>query len=97
MVLPVIVCLIKPSSPICKEETTTTTVSPLDGNDLTQDELLEYGGIGLVFNALFTMLNWAFSKALKYRRQEWQRVHDSNTAELQEIRRQLTESSRKLI
>ena len=97
MVLPIIICLLKPSSPICKEDTPITTVSPMDDDDYTQEELLEYGGLGLLFSAILTVLFWALAKALKYRRRERQRILDGNTAELQEIRRQLTEGGRKMI
>ena len=70
---------------------------PPEDDDYSQEELLEFGGIGLLFSALLTLFFWALSKALKYKRRERQRALDGNTAELQEIRRQLTEGSHKLI
>ena len=96
MVLPIIICLIKPSSPICKEESAVTTMTPPDDEEYSQEELLKYGGLGLLFSALLILFFWAFAKALKYKRRERQRIIDGNTAELQEIRRQV-EGGRKLI
>ena len=97
MVLPVIICLIKPSSPICKDEV--TTVSPLveEEDEFTQSELLNMGGGGLVIIFLLALLVWAFTKALKFKRRVAAIAEEANATELREIRRHLEDGRKSVI
>ena len=99
MVLPVIICMLKPSHPICKPET--TTVLPFDQDDLdddfTQDELLQYGGIGLFIFVLIGLLCWALNKAFTLRRKAQNQIREQQAHELKEIRRCLDDGGRKVL
>ena len=98
MVLPVIICMLKPSHPICKPET--TTVLPLDedmDDDYTQDELLQFGGISLFVSVLLGLLCWALNKAFTLRRKAQNQLRDQQAQELKEIRRCLDDGGRKVL
>ena len=91
MVLPVIICLLKPSSPICKDEPEPSLAPDLEEEDLSQDELLGYGGIGLLFTLLLGLLVWALNKILQARNCLCAVAAEANATELREIKRHLEE------
>ena len=97
MVLQVIICLIKPSSPICKDEV--TTVAPLlqDNDDFTQAELLNLGGGGIIFSLLLALLVWALTKALKFKDRVASIAEEANTTELKEIRQHLEDGRKSVV
>ena len=67
-------------------------------DDLTQDELLQYGGIGLLFFILTTLLLWALSKIVNARLHSQRAIQDEQVQELKDLRRSLREEGgRKLI
>ena len=98
MVLPLIVCLIKPSSPICKEDAATTP-SPIDiEEELSQEELLQYGGISFLLFLLTSLLIWALSKLVNARLRSQRAFQNEQAQEMKDIRRSLRdEGGRKLI
>ena len=98
MVLPLIVCLLKPSSPICKDNVVTTP-TPLEIEDeLSQEELLQYGGIGFLLFLLTSLLIWALSKLVNARMRSQRAFQQEQAQEMKDIRRSLRdEGGRKLI
>ena len=99
MVLPVIICLLKPTSPICQDKPQLeTTIDPEIADDFTQQELLQLGGTGLVVSLLLALLIWALSKASTLRRRIQASAREETAQELREIRRSIREDgARKLI
>ena len=98
MVLPVIVCLLKPSSPICKDgQEPTLSPSLEEEEDLSQDELLGYGGIGLLFTLLLGLLVWALNKFIKARNRLRAVAAEASATELREIRRHLEEGRKSTV
>ena len=99
MVLPVIICLLKPSSPICQDKPQMeATIDPDLADDFTQQELLQFGGTGLVVALLLALLIWALSKASALRRRIQAAASEETAQELREIRRSIREDgARKLI
>ena len=97
MVLPVIICLLKPSSPICKDEVTTVLPLVEEEDDFTQAELLNMGGGGLIVTFLLALLVWALAKALKFKRRVAAIAEDAHATELKEIRRHLEDGRKGVI
>ena len=99
MVLPVIICILKPSSPICQEKPPLDTSTDQEiEEDFTQQELLQFGGTGLVVALLIALLIWALSKASTLRRRIRAAASEETAQELREIRRSIRDDgARKLI
>ena len=98
MVLPLIICLIKPSSPICQDKLEEVDLPLTDEqDDLTQDQLLQLGGAGLLVAILLALLIWALNKAVNLRQRLRRLAHEETATELKEIRRSLRDDGRKLI
>ena len=90
--------MLKPSSPICKDEQTTVTPI-LDGeeDDHTQTELLNMGGVGLILTILLALLVWALTNGLKFRNRVAAIADEANATELREIWRHLEDSRKSVI
>ena len=98
MVLPIIICLLKPNSPMCKDPE--PTMNPLlnqEEEDLSQQELLQYGGIGFTMFLLVSLLTWMLSKLVNNRQRAQRLLQEDQANELKEIRRSIREDGRKLI
>ena len=99
MVLPLIICLLKPLSPICQDKVPEDTDTDLQDveDDFTQSELLQLGGTGLIISLLLALLIWAISKANMLRQCLRAHAREETTQELKEIRHSIHEDGRKLI
>ena len=68
-----------------------------EDEDLSQQELLHYGGIGFFILLLVSLLVWMLSKLVHYRQRTQRLLQEDQTNELKEIRRSIREDCRKLI
>ena len=99
MVLLLIICLLKPTSPICQDkvpEDTDTDLQEVE-DDFTQSELLQLGGTGLIISLLLSLLIWAISKANTLRQLIRAHPCEETAQELKDICRSVREDGRKLI
>ena len=85
-----IACLLKPSACQKKEDEEIPTEHPDTNEDYTQEELLEFGGIGAIIMILISIILWCLSKLVKNYTDKKNRERENTMCELKEIRQAMS-------